>query len=119
MEDLNLVISLAGTVFGLAATVLAVAAKYIKNYKAKKAVEQVLKISNIVLPLMCEAEKFTDLSGEEKKTFVLAKANVFAEKNSIPFDGALVSRKVEELISLTKQINVKTKKTKKQKTIDK
>ena len=46
-------------------------------------------------------------SGEEKKEYVMTKANRYAIENGIAFDEEAVSAKVEELISLTRQVNAR------------
>ena len=61
------------------------------------------------MPFIREAEKFTAYSGAEKKAFVMTKANQFALKNNLAFYEEQVSEKVEELVTLTKQVNIKTR----------
>ncbi len=46
-------------------------------------------------------------SGEEKKEYVMTKANRYAIENDIAFDEDAVSEKVEELITLSKEVNAK------------
>jgi hypothetical protein len=108
MENLNLLLSLIGTICGLAITVLTFLYKMIKSARAKIKIEQAIKISNAVLPFIKEAEKFTAYSGEEKKAYVLTKANQFALTNNLKFNENQVSEKIEELVMLTKQVNAKT-----------
>ena len=108
MKDLEVILSLAGTIIGLLITVLTFIYKSIKNVKARKVAEQVIKIGNTVLPYIREAEKFTAYSGEEKKAYVMTKANQFALDNKMPFNEEQVSEKVEELVALTKQVNIKS-----------
>ena len=45
--------------------------------------------------------------GEEKKEYVMTKANRYAIENGIAFDETAVSDKVEELIALSKEVNAK------------
>jgi hypothetical protein len=108
MRNLQVILSLVGTILGLLITVLTFAVKTLKNVKAKRIAEQTIKIGNAVLPFIKEAEKFTAYSGEEKKAYVMTKANQFALTNHIAFDENQVSNKVEELVALTKQVNIKT-----------
>lgn len=107
MKDLEIILSLAGTVFGLLLTASTFIAKSVKDVRAKKAAEQAVKIGNAVLPFIREAEKFAAYSGAEKKAYVMTKANQFAIESHMPFDEARVSEKVEELVDLTKQVNFK------------
>lgn len=106
--DYNIIISFAGTLLGVFITICTMIIKCVKNSKAKTVAEQVLKISQAVLPYIEQAEKFTAYSGEEKKAFVMTRANQFAIENHIEFDYKQVSEKVEELVTLTKQVNTKT-----------
>ena len=79
--------------------------KFVTNAKAKKAMENIVKIGNAVIPYIREAEAFAHYSGEEKKQFVMTKANRFAIDNDLEFDEQAVSDKIEELVALTKQVN--------------
>ena len=108
MENLEIIISVAGAALGLLVTTVTFLAKFIKNAKAKKVAENIVKIGNAMIPYIQEAETFLNYSGEEKKQYVMTKANQFAIDNNIPFDAEAVSDKIEELIGLTKQVNVKT-----------
>jgi len=109
MENLEIILSLIGTTLGLAITVLTFIIRSVRNSKVKKSLEQAVKIGNAVLPFVREAEKFTSFSGAEKKAYVMTKANQFAIQNKILFSEELVSQKVEELVELTKQVNVKSR----------
>lgn len=107
LKDLEIMLSLAGTALGLLITVLTFVVKFIKSAKAKKFAEQTIEIGNAVLPFIKEAEKFTAFSGAEKKAYVMTKANQFALENGINFNETQVSEKIEELVTLTKQVNTK------------
>lgn len=109
MKNLEVIISLAGTMIGLSITALTFLMKYIKNKKAKRIAEQLVMIGDAVLPLIREAEKFTGYTGAEKKTYVMTKANQYAINQKINFDEKQVGEKVEELVELTNQVNVKNK----------
>ena len=100
-------LSLCGTILGLAITIAAFIFKWIRNTKAKKNLEQMVKVGNAVLPFIREAEKFAAYSGAEKKAYVMTKANQFAIENRIAFNEQQISDKIEEIVNLTKQINVK------------
>lgn len=105
MKDLEILISLGGTIAGLTLTVITFIFKATKNARAKKRAEQVIRMSDAVMPLIREAERFTSYSGEEKKAYVMTRACQFALMNRIRFDEKFMSAKVEELVALTKQIN--------------
>ena len=105
MENLEIIISMASAALGLLITTVTFLSKFVTNAKAKKAMENIVKIGNAVIPYIEEAEGFIHYSGEEKKQFVLTKANRFAIENNIKFDEQAVSEKIEELVSLSKQVN--------------
>lgn len=109
MENLEIIISVAGAALGLLVTTVTFLSKFIKNAKGKKVAENIIKIGNAMIPYIQEAETFLNYSGEEKKQYVMTKANQFAIDNNIPFDAEAVSDKIEELIGLTKQVNVKNR----------
>ena len=106
MENLEIILSLAGTVLGLVVTALTFIVKSVRNAKAKKLAEQTIKISNELSVYICEAEKKA-FTGTNKKAFVMAKIYKFAEANHFAFDKEQISEKVEELITLTKKVNRK------------
>lgn len=106
MENLEIILSVAGTALGLLVTTVTFLAKFIKNAKAKKAAENIVDISNALIGYIEEAETFLNYSGEEKKQYVMTKANQFAIESGIKFDAEAVSAKIEELVGMTKQVNV-------------
>lgn len=105
MNDLQIILSFAGTVLGLLVTILTFFVKFVRSAKAKRGLEQTLKVSDAVLSFIREAEKFTAFSGEEKKAFVMTKACQYAINNKIKFSEEDISEKVEELVALTRQVN--------------
>lgn len=107
MEKLTLVLSTAGTILGLLLMILATTCKWIKNSKAKKIAENIIKIGNFILPYIEEAEKFVAFTGEEKKAYVMTKANQYAIDNKIEFDEAKTSAKIDEIVALCKVVNIK------------
>lgn len=109
MEKLEWILSMAGTALGLLITAVTFLTKFLKSAKAKKAAEQVIKISGAILPYIEQAEQFTHYSGAEKKEYVITKANQFAIEKGIDFNAAEVSAKIEELVALTKHINARDK----------
>lgn len=107
MKNLEIILSLCGTIIGLLITVFTFLLKTVSSVRAKRVAEQAISIGNAVLPYIREAEKFTGLSGAEKKAYVMTKVSQFAMDNCIPFDSIQVSAKIEELVELTKQVNFK------------
>lgn len=105
MENLQVILSVAGTALGLFVTTVTFLSQFIKNAKAKKIAESIVKIGNAMIPFIEKAETFVNYSGEEKKQYVMTMANQFAIDNNIKFDAAAVSDKIEELVALTKQVN--------------
>jgi len=107
MNEVEIFISLAGTILGLLITIITFIVKLVRSSKSKKGLEQTIRISNAVLSFIRDAENFTHYSGIEKKEYVMTKANQFAIENKIVFNQNQVSEKVEELVALTKQVNCK------------
>ena len=103
LSNLEIVISLLGTIVGLIFALLA----YLRNAKAKKSLQCEVKITNALIPYMSDAERFTAFTGEQKKVYVMTKANQFAIDNKIKFNAEKISAKVEELLLLTKHVNSK------------
>lgn len=109
MENIQIILSVGGTALGLLITTITFLTKFIKNLKVKKVMDSVIKIGNAVLPFIQKAEEFTAYTGEEKKEYVMTKANQFAIENGIKFDKELVSQKIEELVAMSNNVNVKKK----------
>ncbi len=109
MEYLEIILSLAGTAVGFLATALTFILKFVKSAKAKKIAEQTVKVGNAVLPYIKQAETFLNYSGQEKKEYVMTKANQYAIEQGITFDAGLIGEKVEELVRLTKEVNKREK----------
>lgn len=91
----------------LGATVLFLK-KFVKNKKLKKVLEKAEEVTKKIIPFIVEAEKFINYTGEEKKNYVMTKLNQYAISNNIKFNQEEASNKIEELVELTKQVNVKS-----------
>ena len=109
MKNLEVILSFTCTILGLLITAATFIIKFFSSVKAKRLAEQTIKISNALLPLIREAEKFISFSGAEKKNYDINRAREFASANKISFNIELVSSKIEELVALTKQVNFKQK----------
>lgn len=103
------IITLIGSVLPLLIAFLTFLVKFIKNEKAKKVLNCTLKLAETIQPLIVEAEKFTHFSGEEKKQYVLTKANQFAIDHKLKFDQEKVSVMIDELVETTKKVNMRDK----------
>ena len=104
---LELFISLAGTVVSLIVTTITFIAKFIKSNKAKNIAQNVVELGNAIIPLISQAEKLVHYTGEDKKEYVMTLIRQYAFNKNLSFDYQEISEKVDELISLTKEVNVK------------
>ncbi|MCL2061025.1 MAG: hypothetical protein FWH03_00155 [Firmicutes bacterium] len=109
MEKLEVILSLTATAVGLLAAAITFIFKFYKSVKEKRLAEHTIKIGDAVLPYIKQAETFSQYSGQEKKEFVMTKANQYAIEQGMPFNAALVGGKVEELVKLTKEVNKRMK----------
>ena len=107
MHDLQIILSLSATTFGLLVTVVGLIIRAARAARANRACEHAITVSNAVVPFIREAEKLTHYSGVEKKIYVMTKAAQFALANKITFDEELVSSRIDELVALTRQVNTK------------
>lgn len=108
LENLGGILSIASAAVGLLITTVTFLMKFIKSSKGKKTAENILKISGVIEQFIKEAEKFVNYTGAEKKAYVMAQATSFAVKNGIDVDDSYISQKVEELVTLTKEVNQRT-----------
>ncbi len=105
MENLQIILSLAGTTLSLFVASIIFLCKMIKGFIAKKKLKNNYVLLDAVAPLMEIAESFFSYSGEEKKEYVLTKVNQFAIENDIKFDVKQISAEIERLIELSKHVN--------------
>lgn len=103
--NLEIFLSLLGTSLGFILSLLTLIIKISKNKKVKKTAEQMVSITEQLNTFIMEAEQFKNYTGAEKKNFVLTKINQFAIDNKIKFSFETISNKIEEIISLTKNVN--------------
>ena len=87
------ILTLIGSMLPLLIAFLTFLVKFIKNEKAKKILNCTLELSKAIQPLIVEAEKFTHFSGEEKKQYVLTKANQFARGKIKTFNPNEIGRR--------------------------
>lgn len=109
MTTLQQILTLASSVLPFLAAALTFLVKFVKNEKAKRALQQAAKLTEALGPLVVKAEQFTHFSGEEKKEYVLTLANQFAIEQGISFDRERVSSQIEEIVETTKLVNTRSK----------
>jgi hypothetical protein len=107
MENLELYLSLAATILGLIISTITFLTKFIKSKKGKKIAEELLKISLDLMPLIEEAEKFVNYTGAEKKAYVMTRATQFVINKGMNVTENNISNKIEELVNLTNEVNVR------------
>lgn len=108
-ENIQMYLSFLAPCVTLLLTTVVFLQKFVKNKKLKKILEKTEKITKEIIPYISDAEKLSHFSGEEKKEYVMTKLNKFAIENKIDFNEELTSQRIEELISLTKEVNCKNK----------
>lgn len=108
MSQIEEIITIITAALGLIITITGFLIPLVKSTKAKKSLVAVNKLTGALQNMVIEAEKFVNYSGEEKKQYVMTKAYKYAVENKIPYDENAVSEKIEDLVALSKQVNVKT-----------
>lgn len=106
LENIRLYLSFLAPALGLLCTTIIFLKKFVKNKRLKRILEKTKAITKEIIPCIMEAERFTNYNGLEKKTYVMTKLNQLAIANNVSFDEESTSSKVEELVSLTKAVNV-------------
>ncbi len=104
-ENIHLYLSIVAPMLTLLCTTVVFLQKFVKNKKLKKVLEKTEQITRELIPCITEAEKFVNYSGAEKKEYVMTKINQYALDNHIKFDQDEISKRIEELVSLTKEVN--------------
>lgn len=79
--------------------------KSILDNKDESYLKHLMIVTREIEKFMKEAEKIENLSGREKKVYVMKKIEEFLEENGIMFPLSEVSEIIERIIDLTKQIN--------------
>ncbi len=106
-ENAHLYLSILAPMLTLFCTTVVFLQKFVKNKKLKRVLEKTEQITREIIPCITEAEKFVNYSGSEKKEYVMTKINQYALENHIKFNQEEISKRIEELVSLTKEVNVK------------
>ncbi len=109
MENTEIILSISSAALGLLITTVTFLSRFIKSAKAKKAAENLVKICNVIITFIEEAEGYLNYNGEEKKQYVMTKTNQYAIDNKIKYNAEIVSNKIDEFVALTQQVNKRTK----------
>jgi len=109
MENLQTIVALAGSAFGMLITTITFISKFIKSSKLKKVAEDMNRLEEVIKPFVIRAEEFVNYTGIEKKTYVLTAVNEFAIKSGINFDVNWVSEQIEKVVALSNNVNTKKK----------
>ncbi len=104
-ENIHIYLSLLAPVLGLLCTTAVFLQKFVKNKKLKKILEKTEQITKEIIPCITEAERYSNYTGEEKKSYVMTKLNQLAIEQHLNFDYDKISNKIEDLIELTKKVN--------------
>lgn len=105
MENIKELITIASACLGFIATLTGFLIPLVKNVKAKNKLKSLNKLSVALQAFVVEAEQRVNFTGEEKKQFVLTKANRYALDNKIPFNEQSVEGEIESLVALSKSVN--------------
>lgn len=105
MEVIDWVISLGVTIATALGTIIMIASRFIKQLAEKQKIILNSEVFNNLVGLVAEAEEFLELTGEQKKAWVIEKSEEFAKTLGIEFDAEIVSQKIEALIDMTKIVN--------------
>ena len=108
MESIELFLSYILTMLSLIVSTFFFFIKFIKSLKNKKEALNLLNLSNIIMPLIIEAEKFSNYTKDEKKEYVTIKTLKALQDGSVKIDSNIISSEIDKLVSLTKQVNVKS-----------
>lgn len=106
-ENMHLYLSILAPMLTLLCTTVVFLQKFVKNKKLKRVLEKTEQITREIIPYITEAERFVNYSGAEKKEYVMTKINQYALENHIKFNQEEISKRIEELVALTKEVNVK------------
>lgn len=105
MDKVEALITIISTILGFVASFTGVLVACVKNIKARKYLEATSKLATALQEFVIEAESLDNFSGEEKKSYVLTKANRYAIENKLPYNEQDVGQVVENLIKVSKEVN--------------
>lgn len=100
IQEILIIISL---LLGIVGTV----AGWFSSEKAKKIAKNTLAIKSEVEKYVQVAEELKEVSGAEKKQYVLKAIEAEAKSKGLNFNAEEVSNLIEEIIEITKKVNAK------------
>lgn len=106
MEEIKMYVSYITPILTIICSFLIFIKNKIKKKQVRKVIENKEELMKKIIPYIEEAEKFINFSGEEKKEYVMTKLKGYAIDCGIDFDENGISDKVEELIELSKKVNI-------------
>lgn len=106
MKEIEVILSLIVTSCGFLISTLTLLCKLIKNSKAKKYAQGVIRICEVILPYIQEAEKFIHYTSTEKKGYVMTKAMQEIITNKMKISQDFLSKAIDNLITFTKHVNI-------------
>lgn len=105
MNNVEEIMTIISACIGLLATITGFLIPLVRSVKAKNRLIAINKLTTELQTLIIEAEAFVNFSGEEKKEYVMTKANRYAIDNKIPYNEQDVDKKIEDLVTLSKEVN--------------
>ncbi|HEY8364061.1 MAG TPA: hypothetical protein VIK84_00695 [Haloplasmataceae bacterium] len=83
--------------------------KLTKSTKLKKLAQNLIEVEKITRDYICNAEKFLNYSGQDKKEWVKTKVNQYCIENDIKYEENVIDDIIENLIVLSKTVNKREK----------
>lgn len=109
MDTFDFILTVLTSAVPLLIALLTFVIKFVKNKKANNVLKKTLLLTEALQDYIVEAEAFKNYTGIEKKQFVLTKANQFSIDHKIKFDELAVSDMVDQLVGVTKKVNMRDK----------
>ncbi len=109
MDKLEQIIAIISACLGLIGTITGLLISLVKNVKVKNKLKSINTLTVALQAFVEDAETFVNYSGAEKKEYVMTKANRFAIDNNIPYDENAVSDIIENIVKISKSVNVREK----------
>lgn len=110
MELIQIVITFVSTILGLLVTLVTFILKFVNNKKTKERALNFINVSNKLIELIIEVEKIEALKGDGKKRYVLERIDEYASRNNLQYDKEEVTKKLEEYVTLTRNVNIEINK---------
>ena len=106
LENIQLLLPYMAPILGMLGAIILFIKKSVKNKKLTNVLEMAEEFTERIIPYIKEAEKLIHYTGEEKKNYVMTKLNQYAIENKIKFNQEEASKRIEELVGLTKEVNI-------------